>query len=469
MMKKIFVLLAFGMLFLTPVAMAGHSVKRALEDVVEEGVLGQTSKHKKPKIACDFISILPEEVKVLILSKLSPVDIALVSCVNRTWRAIASDEFVWQSCANHFFPHHHFEKSEDFTFKQQCKEQLLLRNAFISALYVPDLKPSSEKRTRRMLKNSINLVLQEFCCILLDDDPQKRAIALFMTHCDKGAYIFAQDDSHSFKEELILYGNQHVLRNKIYGLEHDKYGYEKDSVAARALIEQGIEDGHKWALIKKIEALEYGNYGYKEDLVALRALIEQGIKDGYKWAFGEKIFALEYGRYGYEEDLAAARALNEQGIKDGYKWALMQKIFGLEHGSYGYEENLVALRALIEQGIKDDHEWAFRKKSFGLKYSRYGYENIHCNGQKLFQDSRVIEIDQSAFASLFCGIDHSNEDPVAFKVFMEESIAQGDEDVIALKAIFLAFGLKGYEKNLDAAVALVKKYGVHVFQKGEDI
>ncbi len=43
MMKKNFVLFAFGMLFLTPVSMAGHSVKSALEEggialVKEHGV-----------------------------------------------------------------------------------------------------------------------------------------------------------------------------------------------------------------------------------------------------------------------------------------------------------------------------------------------------------------------------------------------------------------------------------------------
>ncbi len=75
------------------------------------------------------------------------------------------------------------------------------------------------------------------------------------------------------------------------------------------------------------------------------------------------------------------------------------------------------------------------------------------------QDAIDIKIE-----GLFFGNASYDQDIRAAKEFIEKLVEEGRAEAITLKAIFMAFGLFDYEKNLEAALEMIKEHGVHIFE-----
>ena len=189
-------------------------------------------------------------------------------------------------------------------------------------------------------------------------------------------------------EFLVALDIDAAIQMKFEGLLYQKYGYEQDTAAARALLEEQIAKGKQWAVQMKFDGLLYRKYGYEQYKAAARALLEEQIAKGNQWAIQMKFEGLLYQKYGYEQDTAAAHAFLDESIKKGHEWAIQKKIellfdmidsnkrksrvpspsyFVGDAGrmnqvSAYHEEQRKEAYALLDESIKKGHEWAIQKK-----------------------------------------------------------------------------------------------------------
>ncbi len=442
-MKKSFILSTVITLFLTASLRAGGPVKGE--------PLEQTSGHIGIEVPVDYISGLPPELKILVLSQnLSPEDLAHVSCVSHSWYVAAHDKCVWQPCAEHFS----------------------LRNAFISALYAPSFPPSAKKQRIMFtsLRKPIASFLRALCSSMSDDDSTKKRLAIFITHCDKCQQIsmdFEGKYAFSLNKTLLSYGNQYARARVVFGLERGEYGYKENLVQAKVVIEQGVERGEQWALEKKVKSLSHGWHGYDQDVVQAKVVIEQGVERGEQWALERKIKLLKNGWHGYDQDVVQAQSLINRLIGERCQWVLEREVKYFENGWYGYDQDVVQAKAMIEQGVERGEQWALEEKVKSLSHGGHGSEINPVKAKDVienFIEKGYQGVIYKKVGGLFFGHYPYKKNIKAGHSFINELIAAGNEDAIVLKAIFMAFGLFEHKKNLDGAVELVEKYGVHPYE-----
>ena len=120
--------------------------------------------------------------------------------------------------------------------------------------------------------------------------------------------------------------------------------------------------------------------------------------------------------------------LNEAMVSQCIEWAIEKKIEGLRWGNYGYEKNELEFRVLNETLKKSrnklDIPWWLN------------HEELRFNKKKAVNDPALND----------------------------SLVEEGDLSAITRKIIWLAFGLYGYDKDLNAAIELTKKFQLHIYQ-----
>jgi TPR repeat protein len=335
----------------------------------------------------------------------------------------------------------------DYPASEATKEQAKLQLLRVHVHTLADLTTAEHLITKYMLNQGRPFIrYQNLVCGLVEELTQeiidKQAAQGNQVAIDRKiegmadevyGYDANPEAAVALNERLINQGNEKAVGRKIYGLSGGNYGYEENIQATCDFIEDMATKGNQTAIKRKIDGYTYGLYGYQEHPILAVNLIEHWVEQGSKRAIRWKVKGLANGMYGYKENLIEAVNLNEALIEQGDGKAIGKKIFGLAHGCYGYEKDLVTAIALNEKLIEQGNEEAIIRKIKGLSQGK----DIDDRNLSLYQ------VDMLQLTS-----------------WLEEEESKGTRWACYLKAQGLKYGVLGFKKDQEAAIAFIKEHNV---------
>jgi hypothetical protein len=290
-----------------------------------------------------YLVSLPEEIQILVLSKLDDKERGRVASVCKTFHRLLDDPYLFS-----------LKVTSDRLFLQKIAPEVYRRKVVGLAFgaYGYDKDPEAAVR---LVEEGIS-------------QNKRWAFDMKATAVNSGLWGYKENRplANSLVEQGVSRGERWAMRAKVWGLYQGTYGYQKEPKAAKRFIEAGVSQGKSWALRMRAWGLSSGMFGYKKGEKAYRMqLIEEGMSRGEPWAF-------DYHSRTLEED--ERRISIENGISRGERWA-----FGAAFSSSNSER--IENKILQHEALRG-RSWAIQGKVERL------------NESAKFLIDRIIELDQ---------------------------------------------------------------------------
>lgn len=231
------------------------------------------NEYDKPQTTT-AICHLPDEIRLAILSHLTPKDLANVTPVSKKWHGLADDEHLSKAG---------FEKvASDVKTVNLSIESL--KNAE-SCSYIDELAMLSYKEAREI----------QFEGLAKEEYPRIRS------HGEDG-YTKNLTEAVSLNDEDAATGDTEAREHQIKGLLNGTNGYTINPTEAVRLNDEYAAAGDDEARERQIKGLTYGVYGYTKNKAEAKRLNDELVAEGNPAAIRRKLEGKAFGKYGYKKD-----------------------------------------------------------------------------------------------------------------------------------------------------------------------